>query len=73
MSADTPLAWPRLKGCSNTVAEPIPPVNEHDDRAAVRPLIADHRSIIDQVRSELELDPSTIKASMKIYGSYALS
>ena len=49
--------WPWLKECSTAISDPIPPVNEHDDRPAVIPLITKHRSVIDQVRSELESDP----------------
>jgi CRAL/TRIO domain len=57
MSSTNPPPLPWLKGCSTAVADPIPPLNEYDDRPAVIPLISKHRSIIDQVRSELKLDP----------------
>lgn len=57
MSAEKSSSWPWLKGCTTAIADPIPPVNEHDRRPAVIPLIAEHRKVIDQVRSELELDP----------------
>ena len=39
------------------IRDPIPPLNEHDDRPSVKELIEKHRSAIDKVRSELVSDP----------------
>jgi CRAL/TRIO domain len=49
--------WPWLEGRGLTIAEKIPPVTALDDRPSVVDLISEHRSSIDQVRTELETDP----------------
>jgi len=50
-------SWPWMKGVQVAVADPIPPVNEHDKRPSVKELIEKHRSVIDQVKQELGQDP----------------
>jgi hypothetical protein len=53
----TSSTWPWLEGRGVTIADPIPPVTARDDRPSVKDLIAEYRSLIDQVRDELHSDP----------------
>jgi CRAL/TRIO domain len=46
-------AWPWMKGCTEHVVDPIPPVDDEDDRPAVRDLIEEHRDLIERVKGEL--------------------
>ena len=46
-----------MSGVGLAIADPIPLVNEYDDRVSVKALIDDNRTIIDDVRKELEVDP----------------
>ena len=46
-----------MKGVDVAVADPIPLVNEYDDRVAVKSLIDTNRKIIDETKRELEADP----------------
>jgi hypothetical protein len=50
-------SWPWLKGVEVAVADPIPPVNQYDDRPSVKELIEKHRQSIDQVQLGLKDDP----------------
>jgi CRAL/TRIO domain len=55
--ASSSSTWPWLEGRGLTIAEAIPPVTALDQRRAVIDLITQHRTRIDQVRTELESDP----------------
>ena len=46
-----------MKGVSVAIADPIPLVNEYDDRVSVKARIDDNRKILDEVKRELETDP----------------
>ena len=50
-------SWPWMKGIKEAVADPIPPVNKDDKRPAVKDLIKEHRSKIDEVQNSLKEDP----------------
>ena len=50
-------SWPWMKGVGVAVADAIPALNEHDERPSAKGLIDENRSIIDQVKKELETDP----------------
>lgn len=51
------VAWPWMRGVNVAIADPIPPVNECDDRPSVKALIDENRTIIDETKKELEADP----------------
>ena len=46
-----------MSGAAAPVADPISPLDEHDDRPSAKTLIDEHRSIIDEARRELATDP----------------
>jgi hypothetical protein len=50
-------SWPWMKGVDVAVADPIPLVNEYDERPSVKDLISENRKIIDQMKQELQSDP----------------
>jgi hypothetical protein len=50
-------SWPWMKGVDVAIADPIPLLNEHDERPPVKDLISENRKIIDQVKQELQSDP----------------
>ena len=50
--------WPWMKGCPVAFADPpIPPIDAHDDRPAVKDIIEEHRDLIDKVMGKLQDDP----------------
>jgi hypothetical protein len=57
MTLITQSTWPWLKDCGLTIAEPIHPIDEFDDRPSVKSLILKYRNPIDQVRDELLSEP----------------
>jgi hypothetical protein len=50
-------SWPWMKGVGVAIADPIPLVNEYDDRVSAKARIDENRRIIDAVKMELEGDP----------------
>ena len=46
-----------MKDAAGPLADPIPPVDEHDDRPSVKALIDEHHALIGQVESLLAADP----------------
>jgi CRAL/TRIO domain len=46
--------WPWMKGRSLAIAEPIAPICAEDERPAVRHLIANHRTQIDEIAKQLK-------------------
>ena len=50
-------SWPWMKGVGVALADPAPPLNEHDERPSAKDLVAQHRGAVEQVRQELEADP----------------
>ena len=46
-----------MSGVGLAVADPIPPVNEYDDRVSVKSLIDANRKILDESKNELASDP----------------
>lgn len=51
------IAWPWMKGCAVSIADPTSPDDPNDDRPSAKLLIEKHRQLIDQVASELRADP----------------
>ncbi|KAI2510873.1 hypothetical protein MHU86_3494 [Fragilaria crotonensis] len=49
-------SWPWIKGVDVANADPIPLVNEYDERPSVKALINKNRKIIDQMKQELLYD-----------------
>ena len=50
-------SWPWMKGVEIAIADPIPLVNELDERPSVKELIDKHRTQIDSVAQRLQDDP----------------
>lgn len=50
-------SWPWMKGIDVAIADPIPPVNEYDERPSVKELIEKKRKIIDLVKADLADEP----------------
>ena len=50
-------SWPWMQGFDVAIADPIEPVNEHDDRVSVKDLIKEHREKIDKIREGIQDDP----------------
>jgi CRAL/TRIO domain len=50
-------SWPWMKGLSQAIADPIPPINEYDNRPSVKGMIEGNRKQIDEVKKDLKTDP----------------
>jgi len=50
-------SWPWMKDVETTIAKPIDPVTQNDDRPSVLDLIKKHRDVIDEMKSHLKTDP----------------
>lgn len=50
-------SWPWMKGIDNAIADPIPLLNEYDERPSVKALIEENRKIIDELKQGLLSDP----------------
>jgi CRAL/TRIO domain len=50
-------SWPWMKGLSQAIADPIPPINEYDNRPSVKGIIEGNRKQIDEVKKDLKTDP----------------
>jgi hypothetical protein len=49
--------WPWMKGVEEALADPVEPVNAHDERPSVKDLIEEHRSKIDKIKFDLAQEP----------------
>jgi hypothetical protein len=49
-------SWPWMKGVGVALADPAPPLNEHDERPSAKALIDENRGVIEQVKKELQGD-----------------
>ena len=50
-------AWIWMRDAAGPLADPIPPVDENDERPSAKALIDEHRALIGQVESRLASDP----------------
>mmetsp|Transcript_10837 Transcript_10837/g.18331 ORF Transcript_10837/g.18331 Transcript_10837/m.18331 type:complete len:307 (-) Transcript_10837:36-956(-) len=50
-------SWPWMKGIEEAIADPIPHVDEFDNRPSVKELINEHQKQIEKLRNEIEHDP----------------
>ena len=49
--------WPWMKGACSAIDNPIQPLDDHDDRPAIRDLIAENQALIDKFLRDLSADP----------------
>ena len=49
-------SWPWMKGISTAIADPVPLVNDHDKRPAVKDLLRQHSHAIEEIRKGLAQD-----------------
>ena len=50
-------SWPWMKDVQEAVANPIAPINEHDDRQSVKALLTEHGDKIEKIREGIKDDP----------------
>jgi hypothetical protein len=50
-------SWPWMNGADIAIADPIPLLNDQDDRPSVRALVQDNRKAIHEVKEDLQSDP----------------
>lgn len=49
--------WPWMKGVEEAIADPIEPIDSHDERLSVKALIEEHRVKIDKIKFEIAQEP----------------
>jgi hypothetical protein len=49
-------SWPWMTGFSQAIADPIPPIDEYDNRPSVKGIIEGNRKLIDEVKKDLKND-----------------